>query len=425
VKIRRGREAWATGERAGRRGRALPARSLVVGPAGDACEREAERMAARIAGASERPGRAGLAPGGSIQRRAVDGARAGFVPGPAFERGLAATRGRGVPLDATSRAEMESRFGADFGDVRIHAGPAASALNEQISAGAFTHGRDIYVGRGRYTPGTTDGRRLLAHELTHVVQQSGAAPGVVQRDLLQVPRPRHAAEAAAFLQEYHSTLAALMNDAEGHDLASVRAAIRGLRRYAEVDPRFGDLLELTLSTFARLFAREPRALEDALSRTVSAEDGTTATVDEREQLRLHAKKVKYGERLMAHNAKVYRLEDRARGSKFWRNWGTKARLPYARWQRTRDTAKAATYTRDYHRAVQASGAALNVTLKFALREAKLAVREHPEVVDMFERLAAEYGLDLTSIEEFIANIVKEHLGARIIEYHEAKTGTAW
>ncbi len=70
---------------------------------------------------------------------------------------------------------MESRFGADFSDVRIHTGAEAAQLSRDLQAQAFTHGRDIYFGAGRYDPGTETGKRLLAHELTHTIQQTGGA----------------------------------------------------------------------------------------------------------------------------------------------------------------------------------------------------------------------------------------------------------
>jgi membrane protein implicated in regulation of membrane protease activity len=68
---------------------------------------------------------------------------------------------------------MEPRFGVDFGDVRIHTDDEAAHISRQINAKAFTHGQDIYFGAGRYTPASDAGKRLLAHELTHVVQQGG------------------------------------------------------------------------------------------------------------------------------------------------------------------------------------------------------------------------------------------------------------
>jgi hypothetical protein len=80
----------------------------------------------------------------------------------------------GQPLDAETRAFFEPRFGHDFGSVRIHTGPEASTSARSINADAYTAGKNIVFGPGRFAPGTHDGRRLLAHELAHVVQQAGA-----------------------------------------------------------------------------------------------------------------------------------------------------------------------------------------------------------------------------------------------------------
>ena len=79
----------------------------------------------------------------------------------------------GQKLAETDRNFMERRFDVDFSNVRIHTDSNATQMSRNLSAQAFTHGRDIYFGAGRYTPGTSSGNRLIAHELTHVVQQAG------------------------------------------------------------------------------------------------------------------------------------------------------------------------------------------------------------------------------------------------------------
>jgi hypothetical protein len=93
----------------------------------------------------------------------------------------AAMRGPSRPLDAGTRTLMEARFAFDFGAVRVHDGAAAGDSAERLTARAYTLGQDIFFGRGHYAPETSEGKRLLAHELAHVVQQSrgGAtqAPG--------------------------------------------------------------------------------------------------------------------------------------------------------------------------------------------------------------------------------------------------------
>ena len=86
-------------------------------------------------------------------------------------------RSSGHGLDAGTRENMEQRFGADFRDVRIHRGQAASGAALAAGARAITHGRDILFGPGYYDPRTADGKRLLAHELAHVIQQSRKGQG--------------------------------------------------------------------------------------------------------------------------------------------------------------------------------------------------------------------------------------------------------
>src|SRR6266511_100714 len=83
--------------------------------------------------------------------------------------------GGGEPLAEAPRNLMEARFGRDLGDVRVHTDDKASASAEALQANAFTSGRDIYFGRGKYAPESSDGQFLLAHELTHSIQQSDGA----------------------------------------------------------------------------------------------------------------------------------------------------------------------------------------------------------------------------------------------------------
>jgi hypothetical protein len=81
----------------------------------------------------------------------------------------------GRPLDNSTRAFMESRFGQDFGRVRVHTDTQAAELSDSFNAQAFTIGQNIFFGERMYSPGTFSGRRLLAHELVHTQQQSGAS----------------------------------------------------------------------------------------------------------------------------------------------------------------------------------------------------------------------------------------------------------
>src|SRR5512133_2280904 len=86
-------------------------------------------------------------------------------------------RGGGQPLDGAIQTKMGDATGHDFSDVKVHTDPESHALNEELSAKAFTTGHDIFFREGAYQPGSGEGQELLAHELTHVVQQSSGAVG--------------------------------------------------------------------------------------------------------------------------------------------------------------------------------------------------------------------------------------------------------
>ncbi|MEA2563869.1 MAG: hypothetical protein QOH06_5373 [Acidobacteriota bacterium] len=169
----------------------LPQPKLTVGAPGDAYEREADQVADQVMRMPE-PGvqrmcseceeeREGQ---GVVQRMCAEceeemhakeePGRTPSVPG-GFEPRFAALRGSGQPPSAAERSFFEPRFGNDFAGVRLHTGPAAGELARSVHARAFTLGDSIVFGSGQYSPGTSAGRRLLAHELAHTVQQSGGA----------------------------------------------------------------------------------------------------------------------------------------------------------------------------------------------------------------------------------------------------------
>jgi hypothetical protein len=105
----------------------------------------------------------------------------------ASSRVVGVTRSGGQPLDAETRAYMEPRFGYDFSRVRIHADGEAAIAARSVSAHAYTLGDSVVFGAGRYSPGTTEGRRLLAHELAHVVQQQASGPSSLSRQPAPAP----------------------------------------------------------------------------------------------------------------------------------------------------------------------------------------------------------------------------------------------
>jgi hypothetical protein len=88
------------------------------------------------------------------------------------ESTIESKRGSGPTLDDSVREPMERSMGADFSDVRVHTDSDAHTLNESVQARAFTTGKDIFFKQGEYNPNNSAGQTLLAHELTHVVQQN-------------------------------------------------------------------------------------------------------------------------------------------------------------------------------------------------------------------------------------------------------------
>lgn len=143
---------------------------------GDSYEREADRMADFVMRKqqsdipAEMPSTTSVFPP-VISRHASSSS--GIAVGASTESGIHASRGSGQALPTDLRTRMESSFGTDFSAVRLHTGNSAIQMNRDLQANAFTYGNDIFFNSGQYQPHTPQGQRLLAHELTHVVQQSG------------------------------------------------------------------------------------------------------------------------------------------------------------------------------------------------------------------------------------------------------------
>lgn len=109
----------------------------------------------------------------TVQRK-TDSSGNGAVPAT-VEGTLKSSKGSGQPLSSSVRNYMEPRFGSDFSDVRVHTGSGAQNMSISLNARAFTHGSDIYFNEGNYDPDSNSGRHLIAHELTHAVQQGAVA----------------------------------------------------------------------------------------------------------------------------------------------------------------------------------------------------------------------------------------------------------
>jgi hypothetical protein len=147
---------------------------LAINKPGDEYEQEADRVADQVLAASAHSpvGDATL----RVQRFAGQATEGTTAPA-SVDRALASP---GKPLESVLRQDMEQRFGYDFSRVRVHSGANAEQSARDLNAHAYTVGQNIVFGTNQFAPATYTGQRLLAHELTHVVQQSSEAP-LVQR----------------------------------------------------------------------------------------------------------------------------------------------------------------------------------------------------------------------------------------------------
>jgi hypothetical protein len=155
---------------------AMPAETgaMRVSRPGDPYEVEADRIADEVMRLPDGSDAAGI-------ERFTEGAavnRSRAAPDIALaDLSSVVTRGGGHALDGDTRAFMESRFGRDFSDVRVHTDARAAEYASAVNARAFTLGNHIVFGAGQYTPGTHEDPRLIAHELTHTIQQGSSATG--------------------------------------------------------------------------------------------------------------------------------------------------------------------------------------------------------------------------------------------------------
>ena len=166
-----GNHAMAGGEckECGKKKRLGLQAKLKVNEPGDIYEQEADRVADQVMATPAHQAASGAPPG--IQRFSGQPTGQTETAPASVDHALA---GPGRPLEPALRQDMEQRFGYDFSRVRVHSGIAAEQAARDVNAHAYTVGHDIVFGAGRFVPGTYEGRLLLAHELTHVVQQSGS-----------------------------------------------------------------------------------------------------------------------------------------------------------------------------------------------------------------------------------------------------------
>ena len=155
---------------------------LEIGEVGDKYEQEADRVASQVVSQINNPVQKKLqrlSESKVIQRKE---AIAGGTASADLESSIQSARGSGQSLDANLQQSMGQAMGADFSGVKVHTDSQSDQLNKSIQAKAFTTGQDVFFRQGAYEPSSRGGQELIAHELTHVVQQNG---GVVQRSPLK------------------------------------------------------------------------------------------------------------------------------------------------------------------------------------------------------------------------------------------------
>jgi hypothetical protein len=160
---------------------------LTIGAPGDKYEQEADRVAAQVVHQINAPMSSQPEQSQSIQREAMPSedelqmkaiaqlqpSEPGMTATPDLETSIQQAKGSGQPLADNIRQPMEQAFGADFSGVKVHTDAQSHQLNQSIQAKAFTTGQDIFFRQGAYNPASRGGQELIAHELTHVVQQNG------------------------------------------------------------------------------------------------------------------------------------------------------------------------------------------------------------------------------------------------------------
>lgn len=181
-------------------------------------------------------------PDDTVQRKA-DGGTEGGEASSDFSSQLSSSKGGGTALPADTQQKMGQTMGADFSGVRIHTGSEAAKLSDNIGAQAFTHGNDVYFNEGKYNPSSTEGSHLLAHELTHTVQQGKAIQKSIQR---RTARNQYSTAAYAVGPLWNVTLSILnapesdtesFTDFEAACMDGIRGAATALGNGAEARSR--------------------------------------------------------------------------------------------------------------------------------------------------------------------------------------------
>lgn len=194
-------------------------RKLTLGQPGDKYEQEADRTASQVVqhinsstfthptqGKPVQRGHESEKLGALIQRRQAMASRG---VSPDLESAINSKRGSGQPLEEGLQRSMGQAMGADFSGVRVHTDSQSDQLNQSIQARAFTTGQDVFFQKGAYQPKSQVGQELIAHELTHVIQQNSTVqrhPSITSSGKEIVQRALERKDAIDLVQQYQRTL---------------------------------------------------------------------------------------------------------------------------------------------------------------------------------------------------------------------------
>lgn len=270
---------------------------LKISSPNDASEKEADRVAGEVMRAPDGPGETGLQ---RFRRSAaLNQSRTSSASGESANADLSSlvaqgTSSGGHPLDESTRAFMEQQFAHDFSEVRAHTDSAAAESAQALSAHAYTIGNNIVFGADKYRPQTGPGKRLVAHELAHVVQQqAGIQAALIQRDCSDpnfcqpYPTPADAAAAEAMIRSWYlptegrkfgansrALYESYLSRRPGDSLAPVEFNVAGsdvVSSFAESGDTANDQDAILDLIGARLI-RSPAPLRDYVPTTMSVEN---------------------------------------------------------------------------------------------------------------------------------------------------------
>lgn len=239
---------------------AYPSRTIVhakleMTEPGDHDEQEADAVASTIVS------------GGKISRQISGGSggSSGIAVSPQMESQLSRLQGGGRQMPDGLRSMMESGFGRDFSQVRLHTDPEAASMSSSIHAKAFTHGNDIYFNQGQFSPQSKDGQRLVAHELAHVAQGGKTVARDPMNDGPTIGADRY--HGSQKKEEEGTTFAELLTN-----LALFKSLVEtiGAFRKANVPDYIGDVINVIHKY------NFDRRLEDAINANKLAEAGQGA-----------------------------------------------------------------------------------------------------------------------------------------------------